>query len=95
MKKFCIALMALALTACAQSFDNIRLGMSKEDVVRIAGAPDHVISASQIDGKTVEVFEYRQGDWWWGNLDENYWFFFANNTLEKWGRPGDHLRYVE
>lgn len=95
MKKIWIVLMTLALTACAQSFDNVRLGMSKADVEQTIGAPDHVISASTIDGKIVEVLEYRQGDWWWGNLDENYWFFFANNTLEKWGRPGDHLRYVE
>jgi hypothetical protein len=95
MKNIGMALMVLALAACAQNFDNVRIGMSKEDVVRTIGAPDNVIASSKIDGKIVEVLEYRQGDWWWGNLDENYWFFFANSTLEKWGRPGDHLRYVE
>lgn len=95
MKKTSVVFLALALTACGPTFENVKLGMSKADVIRTLGSPDRVIAANTIDDKTLEVLEYREGDWWWGNLDENYWFYFSNNTLEKWGRPGDHLRYVE
>jgi hypothetical protein len=64
-------------------------------MVRAAGHPDSVIASNSSDGETVEVLEYRKDALWWGDLDEAHWFFFANNKLQKWGRPSDHLRYVE
>lgn len=95
-KAFSVA-MVLMLTACAsgKAFENVRLGMTKAEVVRAAGQPDGVVAANSVDGNAVEVVEYRRGGLWWGDLDESFWFFFNNDKLEKWGRPGDHLRYVE
>ncbi|MGH8610428.1 MAG: hypothetical protein ACREX9_24400 [Gammaproteobacteria bacterium] len=100
-KSIYIGIGGLILSACAPypfrgaDFENVKLGMSKAEVAQNAGRPTHVIGSRNIDGRTVEVLEYRRGGLWWGDLDESYWLFFNNDKLEKWGRPGDHLRYVE
>ncbi len=85
-----IGVMALFLVACAHTstFENVRLGMSKEEVVKAAGRPNSIIASNRVDNDLVEVFEYRKESIWWG--DDSYWFFFSNNTLQKWGRPYDH-----
>jgi hypothetical protein len=100
MKKILIVLMALVFSACAQlhkrpAFTNVKLDMTKEAVIQAVGAPDNVIATHQVDGNLIEVLEYRDNGLWWGDRDEQYWFFFNNNKLQKWGRPGDHLRYLE
>jgi hypothetical protein len=96
MKKFFLMITALALTGCAhQTFQDVKLGMSQEEVVAVAGQPDSVIASHKVDDVVVEIFEYDQGDLWWGDLNESYWFFFVNGKLEKWERPGDYLRYVD
>lgn len=85
-----IGVTAFLLVACAHTstFENVRLGMSKEEVVKVAGHPNSIISTDKVGDKLVEVFEYRKGGIWWG--DDSYWFFFSNNMLQKWGRPYDH-----
>jgi hypothetical protein len=99
MKNVLVVTIALTLTACAtgNTFEYVRLGMSEAEMVRLAGSPDSVIAAYPLTKDTVErVYEYRScyACWWWGELDEPHWFFFVNNKLARWGRPGDHLRYV-
>ena len=85
----------LFLMGCgAQTFQNVQLGMSQEQFVQVAGKPDSVIAGHKLDNDLIEVYEYRDDGWWWGDLDEATWFFFNNHKLESWGRPGDHLRYV-
>lgn len=97
MIKICPLLAALALTACAhQTFQEVELGMNQEEVVTVAGKPDSVIAAYNVDDVSVEIFEYQKGGGlWWGNLDESYWFYFVDGKLEKWERPGDYFRYVD
>lgn len=96
MNKSLLLVATLMVSACAQqTFENVELGMNKQEVIEVAGRPDSVIASHEIDDELVEIFEYRQGGWWWRDLDETYWFFFVNEKLQKWGRPGDYLRYVD
>lgn len=95
MKRILLAALMVGLMACAsQTFQEVRLGMTKQQMVSAAGNPDAVIASYQTDGETVEVFEYRHDNLWWGDLEDPYWFYFANNKLVRWDRPGDRLRYV-
>ena len=96
MKKALLATLALGLAACAaRNFENVRLGMTQQQMIATAGEPHGVIAGYEANGERVEVFEYRRGNLWWGDLEDPYWFYFANDKLVKWGRPGDRLRYVE
>lgn len=97
MNKLFLLVAALVVSACAQqTFENVELGMNKQQVIEVAGRPDSVIASHEIEDEgLVEIFEYRQGGWWWGDVDEAYWFFFMNDELARWGRPGDYLRYVD
>ncbi len=94
MKKAFLVAIVMVLAACAQTFDNVRLGMSKQKTIQSAGRPDSVIAAYKKDGKIIEVLEYRRDGLWWGDLEEPTWFYFTNDKLERWGRPDDRLRYV-
>lgn len=95
MKQLLLVALVAAITACAsQSFQDVRLGMTKQQMITAAGDPDAVIAAYQRDNETVEVFEYRRDNLWWGDLEDPYWFYFSNNQLVRWDRPGDRLRYV-
>ncbi len=90
------ALIVVGVAACASpSFQDVQLGMSKQQVVGTAGKPHAVIAAYQTDGKTIEVIEYRHDNRWWGDLEDPYWFYFSNDSLVKWDRPGDRLRYAD
>jgi hypothetical protein len=96
MKKIFLILAVLALSACAHpTYRDVKLGMNQEELVAVAGQPDSVIASHKVDDVVVEIFEYHQGNLWWGDLDESYWFFFVDGKLEKWERPGDYLRYVD
>jgi hypothetical protein len=97
MKKTLLAVLAVSLSACAPALktNEVALGMSKDEVIQKLGAPHGVISSERLDNNLSEVLEYRRDGLWWGDLDETYWFYFNDNKLEKWGRPGDHLRYME
>jgi hypothetical protein len=89
-------LAVVALTACAhQTFQDVELGMNQEEVVTVAGKPDSVIAAYNVDDVSVEIFEYDKGGLWWGDLDKSYWFYFVDGKLEKWERPGDYFPYVD
>jgi hypothetical protein len=95
MKQILLATLIVGVTACAsQTFQDVRLGMTKQQMETAAGNPDGVIASYEADGKTVEIFEYRRDNLWWGNLEDPYWFYFTNNRLVRWARPGDQLRYV-
>lgn len=95
MKPILLGVLAVSLTACAsQTFQDVRLGMTTQQMVDAAGKPDGVIASYRTDGETVEVFEYRRDNLWWGNLEEPFWFYFSDNKLVRWDRPGDRLRYV-
>lgn len=95
MKQILLVALLLGLTACAsQSFQDVRLGMTKQQMVSAAGNPDAVIASFQTEGETVEVFEYQRDNLWWGDLEDPFWFYFSNNRLVRWDRPGDRLRYV-
>lgn len=94
MKQAFLVAIVMVLAACSQTFENVRLGMSKQETIQSAGSPDSVIAAYDEDGKIIEVLEYRRGGLWWGDLEGPTWFYFTNDKLERWGRPDDRLRYV-
>lgn len=87
-----VGLLSVLLAACAHkaTFENVQLGMTKEELVQAAGHPNSVVASSKVGPELLEVYEYRQAGFWWGDLDDSYWFFFSNNKLQKWGRPYDH-----
>jgi hypothetical protein len=96
MQKALSLVLVLLLSGCGSYFTNVKLGMSKQELERVAGKPHAVIAANRVNENLVEVVEYRRGGYWWGDLDQSYWFFFNGNKLEKWGRSGDHLlRYLD
>jgi hypothetical protein len=97
MKYVLVVLLALQLSGCASALrtKDVTLGMSKDQVMQALGRPHGIISAEKLDNHAREVIEYRRDGIWWGDLDETYWFYFNDDKLEKWGRPGDHLRHLE
>ena len=84
--------------ACATSRSSLRqvsLGMTKGDVVKTVGDPE-VTRGAIINkfGQVIEVWEYRvmaKGKL----LDimpwdaDDYWFYFMEGRLVKWGKAGD------
>ena len=95
MKRILLVALTVGLSACAsQSFQDVRLGMTRQQMVSTAGKPDAVIASFQADGETIEVFEYQRDGLWWGDLEDPFWFYFSNDRLVRWDRPGDRLRYV-
>jgi len=95
MKRILLFAVVVGITGCAsQTFQDVRLGMTRQQMVDTAGKPDAVIASFQTNGETVEVFEYQRDNLWWGDLEDPFWFYFSNNRLVRWDRPGDRLRYV-
>ena len=84
---------SLLLTSCAHlmpiRLQNIHLGMSQDEVVQKLGKPFNVIGSRKFEKGEVEIWEYRRVDWWDGSITEQYWVYFLNGQLERWGRPGD------
>jgi hypothetical protein len=96
-----VLFVVILLSACAyhpvrnQAFDQIKLGMSKEETVKLLGRPYSQISTRKVGDATVEILEYRKGNfWWWGDLEDSYWFHYDNDKLAKWGSD-IQLRYLD
>lgn len=94
LKIFFISPLLLMLTACATDLGNVHIGMSKAEVIEAAGRPHAIIAANQVNDGMVEVFEYRKGNLLFGEFNNTYWLYFTNDSLERWGRPHEYLRYA-
>lgn len=92
-------LLAILLVGCATSakhMTRISLGMSKEQVIQNLGNP--TVARGAIRNKfdqTVEVWEYRLTlpKTVWSQRDmKNYWLYFVEDKLVRWGEAGDWNR---
>ncbi|PVH26166.1 outer membrane protein assembly factor BamE domain-containing protein [Sphingobacterium corticibacter] len=72
---------------------DVRLGMTREQVVEILGRPSMVVSAyTEENGDLIEVLEYVRSET--NSLTEQVearpiWTYFVNNELFEWG-PGEN-----
>ncbi len=94
--KYLIAslIMLLMLSGCVQKYqrihmDKIQIGMTKTEVEQSIGKPFNAIGSKQFPFGRVDVWEYRKYEWVYGTVDEQYWLYFLNDKLDRWGRPGD------
>lgn len=97
MRNVLFVVFSLFLTACSHPpYQQIQLGMSKEDVARLVGRPYSVVSSKRADDKKIEVLEYHRNRYlpWWIDTDDPYWLYFTNNKLEKFGTDRQ-LRYLD
>ena len=91
-------LLVILLAGCAtpaKHMTRISLGMSKEQVIQNLGNP--TVARGAIRNKfdqTVEVWEYRLriGDHFIGPGIKNYWLYFMEDKLVRWGEAGDWER---
>ena len=75
----------------APDFEKISLGMTKEDVRKAIGPANLVRGAIYAkDGAQVEVWEYMEAIG--GGKKRQYWLYFADGKLMKWGEAGDWRR---
>lgn len=96
-KAILITFLAMLLMSCATpriKLENLRLGMSKIEVLRAIGKPYAVRNSSinPKDGKTYEIWEYRQTGYdpiWWTPINDEYSTVFADGHLIRWGPPQD------
>lgn len=89
-------LLVIFLAGCAtpaKRMARISLGMSKEQVCQKLG--DSTVARGAIRNKfdqTVEVWEYRLAlpKTVWSQRDiKNYWLYFVEDKLVRWGEAGD------
>ncbi|WP_166335366.1 hypothetical protein [Sphingobacterium chungjuense] len=72
---------------------NVRLGMTREEMVAILGRPSLIVSAYTAEnGDIIEVLEYVRSEQ--NSLTEQVearpiWTYFVNNELFEWG-PGEN-----
>ncbi len=92
-------LFAFLLAGCAtpaKHMTRISLGMTKEQVIQNLGNP--TVARGAIRNKfdqTVEVWEYRLAlpKTVWSQRDmKDYWLYFVENKLVRWGEAGDWER---
>ena len=95
----CLALGAALLAGCAtpaKRMSRVSLGMTKEQVIQNLGNP--TVARGAIRNKfnqTVEVWEYRLAlpKTVWSQRDmKNYWLYFVEDKLVRWGEAGDWER---
>lgn len=69
----------------------ITIGDDKNKVESTLGAPINVIGSKKFENGIVEVWSYEKWQLVAGPdiLEEEYWLYFLNGSLEQWGRPGD------
>jgi hypothetical protein len=84
----------LFLVSCAPykhvDLTSLKIGMNKQQVYSsINKKPDNLIGAKKYPNGTIEVLQYSKRSEWTGFIEEEYWLYFWNDSLNQWGRPGD------
>jgi len=78
-------LLAALLMGCAAQLQNLRIGMTKEQVRRAVGEPKNVIESSKIgEDKIGEVWEYSAG-----RGGKKFWVYIIDGRVEKWHMGGE------
>ena len=93
MKKFIFLILPLTILVSCGMFksitvEDLRIGMSKEDVRQMYGPPKKILSVSQTDFGLQEILEYKTVN------SELYTLEFMDNRLVSYGYIGDDINYV-
>jgi hypothetical protein len=78
----------------------IKMGMTEDGVRKIPGEPADVIgSPKDQEGCIVEVLQYMEAQFSYASghdrLKKNYYLYFVDGNLVRWGRPGDWKNEAE
>ncbi len=85
----------LCLSSCypqSKKLQTISLGMTKEAITSRMGNPRAVRgSIVNESGQAVDLWEYRMSmpNYFWTDEVRDYWLYFVDGTLSKWGEAGD------
>ena len=63
--------------------------MTKGEFYEVTNNRGKPIGANQYEYGTVEVIAVSRLSNWDSKVAEEYYLYFLNDRLEKWGRPGD------
>jgi len=88
-------LLVVFLTGCATlsgtSLSHLNLGMSKDAVVKLIGAPTFVTAVQEPNGPAYELWEYvTEAE---KKTIQTTWFAFQDKNLVAWGRASDFKNY--
>jgi hypothetical protein len=80
----------------SQDYTLIKIGMTTEEVIAIAGKPIQIVAAKKYDDGILEIYEYPSRPLRTDTLLN--WYHFIDNKLEEWGpkeqyAPSDYDRY--
>jgi len=83
-----IAIVALiVLIGCAGHLMKLNLGMTKTEVISTMGQP--VAARGSIKNKFDQVVEVWEYTLWKGPITADYWLYFVDGYLVRWGEAGD------
>lgn len=93
-------ILCLALVAGCAAYTPIDtkafvIGMSKSEVYAAAGDRGKPIGGKQYEHGYVEVVAVSRLSAWDSKVAEEYWLYFLDDELQKWGRPGDWKREAD
>ena len=79
----------ILLNSCASMFGpdmtKIKIGMSKEEVIKNIGKPSTIVSAKKYEDGIQEILEYPTALQEDSSGQRFYWLHFFNNELKEWG----------
>lgn len=82
------------------NLSNISLEMSEQEVRKLLGEPADVIGSRYYEEKhVIKVLQYMEAEFNYGTepdrLKKNYYFYFLDDKLVQWGRPGDWAKEAD
>lgn len=97
MNRFLVVIMLLVvfLAGCATlsgtSLSRLNLGMLKDAVIKLIGAPTFVTAVQEPNGSAYELWEYVTETQ--KKTTQTTWFAFQDKSLVAWGRASDFKNY--
>lgn len=87
------SLALLLLLGCTTSLMNLKLDMTKAEVISNIGKPTAARgSLKNKHGEVIEIWEYTR---WKGPETADYWLYFFDDKLVQWGEAGDWGREAD
>ncbi len=76
------------------NMSRIKVGMTEDGVRKILGEPADIIGSLKDEkGRIVEVLQYMEAQFSYASghdhLKKDYYLYFVDGNLVRWGRPGD------
>lgn len=98
--RFAITAVAIGLLIGCASYNAIdtgafRIGMTKSEAQAVMDNRGRLIGAKEYEEGIVEVISVTRLDLGDSSVAEEYWLYFFDGRLEKWGRPGDWQRQAD